>query len=102
MADKVIKVRIDVTKLNKEYFFKGEKGTYADVTILFNEKKDQYDCNGMVVQDVPKPVRDANPDIKGNILGNCRVFGKEINKEAIPKDTGYTPTSKNDDDDLPF
>lgn len=102
MADKIIKVRIDVTKLNKEYFYKGEKGVYADVTILFNEKKDQYDCNGMVVQDVPKPVRDANPDIKGNSLGNCRTFGKEINKEAIPQDGGYTPTAKNDDDDLPF
>ena len=101
MADKIIKVRIDVTKLNKEYFFKGEKGVYADVTILFNEKKDQYDCNGMVVQDVPKPVRDANPDIKGNILGNCRVFGKEINKEAIPQDLKHS-SQKNDDDDLPF
>lgn len=103
MADKIIKVRIDVTKLNKEYFFKGEKGVYADVTILFNEAQDQYGCNGMVVQDVPKPVRDANKDIKGNILGNCKVFGKEINKEAIPQDFGYSAsTNANDNDGVPF
>lgn len=100
MADKIIKVRLDVTKLNKEYFFKGEKGTYADVTVLFNEKADQYGSNGMVVQDVPKQVRDKDNSIKGNILGNCKVFLKSVNTEAIPKDTGHIKS--NDDDDLPF
>lgn len=96
MADKIIKVRLDVTQLNKDYFFKGEKGTYADVTILFNESKDKYGCNGMVVQDVPKNVRDKNSEIKGNILGNCKVFSKGVNQESIPSN------SNTDFSDLPF
>jgi len=28
-ADKIIKLKIDVTKLNKDWFFKGEKGIYV-------------------------------------------------------------------------
>lgn len=107
MADKIIKVRIDVKKLNKEYFFKGEKGTYADVTILYNEEPDQYGANGMVVQDVPKAIYEKDKTIKGNILGNCKDWATQnVNRESIPNGGTTTPTpttnKADDDDDLPF
>lgn len=102
MADKVIKVRIDVTKLKKEWFYKGEKGIYADVTILYNEQQDQYGANGMVVQDVPKDIYTADKTIKGPILGNCKVWGSPVaNTESIPG-SGQAPAASKDDNDLPF
>jgi len=70
MADKIIKVRINVKKLIRGWFFVGEKGTYLDVTVLYNETQDDYGTNGMVVQDVPKEVYDKDKSVKGPILGN--------------------------------
>lgn len=106
MTNKILKVRIDVTKLNKEFFFKGEKGTYADVTILYKEDPDQYGNNGMVVQDVPKATREKDPSIKGNILGNCREFKKGAAlAEAMPEGAIADPVQDFEtqvEGDLPF
>lgn len=33
MSGKLITAKIDVLKINKELLFKGEKGTYLDLTI---------------------------------------------------------------------
>lgn len=103
MADKIINVRIDVTKLKKEWFFKGEKGTYADVAIFYNEEQDQYGNNGMVVQSVPKEEREKDKNAKGPILGNCRVWkkGGGVNTEAMPGGT-VASAQQEVDDDFPF
>lgn len=118
MADKIINVRVDVTKLKKEWFFKGEKGTYADIAIFYNEEQDQYGNNGMVVQSVPKAEREKDNTLRGPILGNCRVYVKSDSSafaEGMPGGTvggaaaaaSNTPApapapSFNPDEDLPF
>lgn len=76
MADKIIKMSIDVTKLNQSWFIKGEKGIYANITLLYNEAQDQYGNNGMIVHDVPKAIYEADKTAKGPILGNCKEFSK--------------------------
>ena len=60
--------KLDVTKIDKEKLFKGQKGTYLDATVFIDvDQKDQYDNNGMITQSAEKGE-------KGNILGNCKVF----------------------------
>jgi len=83
----VITGKIDVTKIDKEKLFKGEKGTYLDIAIFVNDETDQYGNNGMIVQSVSKEEREAG--VKGAILGNI-------------KKTGSPQTSKAEDSDLPF
>lgn len=113
MADKIIKLKINVSRdvLNKDWLFVGEKGTYLNCTLLYNEEQDSYGNNGMIVQDVPKAVYEkekklpADKRTKGNILGNAKEFAKQaISDEAkvgvesgkmISDDTSLV-------DDLPF
>lgn len=92
MADKIIKLSIDVKKVNKAYLFEGKKGTYLNMTLFYNEATDEYGNNGVIVQDLPKMVKDLNSSEKGNILGNGKSIGKKI--EPFPT-TGAA-------DDLPF
>jgi hypothetical protein len=103
MADKIIKISIDVSKLKKEWLFQGEKGKYANITLLYNEVQDTYGNNGMVVQDVPKAIYEKDKTVKGNILGNAKEFSKGSGApEVKPGQEPNLPTGAADDDDLPF
>lgn len=94
MADKIIKVKIDVKKIDKARLYVGEKGTYLDATILWNDEQDQYNNNGMIVQDVSK--EDREKGIKGNILGNVKLL--QVNNKPDQPASGVTEPM----DDLPF
>lgn len=106
-----IKQRIKVSDINKEWLFLAEDGhtLYADITLalLPDGTVDRYGNLGMITQDVPKSVSDAEKGFEkkdrtlGPILGNGFEFkpsdyveqkttmvGDIENKEAI--------------DDLPF
>lgn len=73
MATVGISLRIDVTKIDKDRLYKGQKGQYLDLTTFVNlDEKDQYDNNGFVSQSVSKEERDAG--VKTPILGNVKVF----------------------------
>ena len=99
MADKTIQLRIDVTKLKKEWFFKGEKGTYADLTVFYNEVPDQYQTNGMVVQQVPKDVYEKEKNLPkdqrtvGPILGNAKDWATQQNIARAEATPGYAPSA---------
>jgi hypothetical protein len=71
MADKIINLKINVLAIDQKKLYVGEKGTYLDATLLFNEKKDEYGNNGMIVQQTTKEERLAGN--RGNILGNGKV-----------------------------
>jgi hypothetical protein len=107
-VDKVIQLKVKVNLLKKEWFFIGKTGdVYADITILYHEEKDQYGCNGMIVQDVPSKVYKESPQTRGPILGNCatKVKKAEIDQEALPgAESGELVTDQNSQafDDLPF
>lgn len=95
MADKIIQIKIDVTKIDKSKLSKGDKGTYLDCALLFNEAPDKFGNNGMIVQQITKEERLAG--IKGNILGNGKVYGQ--GKPSAPPSGGGIA---NYEDDLPF
>jgi len=106
--DMIIDVRIDVTKLMKEWLFKGEKGVYADLTLFYHNDQDpEYKTNGFVTQKVPKAVWENDRNARGPILGNIKnweTVKKEVDKDAIPGATEVATVQTNQDwqDDLPF
>ena len=98
-----IKLKIDVTKIDKALLFEGKKGTYLDATVFVDvDTKDQYDNNGMITQDISKEQKDAGG--QGNILGNVQVFWNDGAKPQQQQTQQAPPTnSRNDfDDDIPF
>lgn len=80
---------INVSKIQKEKLFKGEKGLYLDCVVLMKDEPDEYGNIGMIVQQVSKEEREAG--VKGVILGNVKPMPA---KESKP--------TQSDFDDLPF
>ena len=70
----IIKLNIDVTKIDKARLHKGAKGTYANFTVLLRDETDQYGNDGMIIEDVSKEERESGK--KGTILGNAKIIGK--------------------------
>ena len=72
---KTIKLKIDVSKIDKSKLFQGAKGTYLDAVLFLNDQVDQYGNNGMIVQSVTKEEREQG--VKGAILGNSSPVGQQ-------------------------
>lgn len=66
MANIILK--INVKKLNKDWFFKGEKGTYADLVLYDNEGLDDFGNSHAIKQNPPKELREQGA--KGIYVGN--------------------------------
>ena len=95
-----ISIKIDVTKLDKNRIFNGEKGKYIDLTTFVNlDKQDQYGQNGFISQSVNKEEKEQG--VQTAILGNCKVFYKEKAQQDKP-DQGYMKPQPIPDDDIPF
>jgi len=73
----MIVAKIDVSKIDKEELYKGEKGTYLDIVMFANtddtgaEVPDQYGNDGVIKQSLSKESRAAKK--KQPILGNYKV-----------------------------
>lgn len=80
----MIKAKINVLKVDKTKFFKGEKGTYLDI-VLIETPNGQYG-DYMVVQDTTKEERAAGK--QGAILGNATYFAP---KQGGPRGQGRRP-----------
>ena len=91
MEKKIIKCRIDVSKINKSKIYSGEKGKWYDFTLI--ETPDGKYSVWMVTEDVTKEERQAG--VKGTILGNGKTWKP---KEESAQENPYTEK----DDDLPF
>ena len=85
-----IKLKIDVSKIDKTQLYKGQKGTYLTVTSFVDlDSKDEYGNNGMVTQEIDKALRDQGQ--KGAILGNAQVFWSDNAQQP----GGFTPQHQN-------
>jgi len=79
MAKIGLNVKIDVTKIDKSRLFKGQKGTYLDLTTFIDlDNSDQYGNNGFIAQQTTK--EEQQQKIQTPILGNVRVFWKDQNQ----------------------
>ncbi|GAG11613.1 unnamed protein product [marine sediment metagenome] len=86
---KLVFAKIDVTKIDKERLFKGEKGTYLDLNIWINDEPDKYG-NDISIQQSTKKDEDKI------YLGNGKFYVKKTN-EIKPDANAGGP-----EDDLPF
>ena len=103
MSKAGISVRIDVTKIDKARLFKGEKGTYLDLTTFVDlANKDQYDNNGFVTQSQTKEEREQG--VQMPILGNVKVFYQDNNaNQRQGQQQSYQAQAPADDfEDVPF
>lgn len=64
-----IKVKLNLSKIDKKKIFEGKNGKYLDI-VLIESPNDKYGNDYMVVEDTKKD------DPKGNILGNGKISGK--------------------------
>jgi hypothetical protein len=62
-----IKIKIDVSKIDKTALFKGQKGTYLDA-VMWPTPDSQYGDDWRIVQDLGKDRREE----KGAIIGNAK------------------------------
>lgn len=106
MSDKIIAIKIDVTKIDKNRLFPGKNGRkYLDAVLFLNEEADQYGQNGMITQSVSKEERESG--VKGAILGNVKVIrgGNSNSHPNQPSQAARVVPANNvapQDDDLPF
>lgn len=79
-----VSLKIDVSKIDKNRLFSGQKGTYLDATVFIDvDQLDQYGNSGMITQDVSK--EEKQQGVKGNILGNCKVFWNDAGQQQSPQ-----------------
>jgi hypothetical protein len=93
----MIILKINVTKINKDLLFKGQKGTYLDAVL--HEKPNEYGDDGFITQSISKERRDAGE--KGPIIGSYRDIqtGKKPAQAQAPKPA---PTQQAEDEYIPF
>jgi hypothetical protein len=99
----IIKLNIDVTKLDKKRLHAGNKGTYANLTVLLRDETDQYGNDGMIVEDVSKEEREGGK--KGTIVGNARIIGNRNQTQTTANNRSQPQQKPQDDDgfdDCPF
>lgn len=95
MNNGILRLSIDVSKIDKSKLYKGKKGVYLNCAVLLRET-DQYGNDGMIVQDVSKEEREQG--IKGAILGN----GKWAGQQQRPTGQEVAAAIDDDDDEIPF
>jgi len=99
----IIRVKIDVTKINKTRLFKGKNGTYLELVLIpkttetnFGDSRDEQ--THMVCQSVTKEERAAGK--RGEILGNAvELSGAKL---SFPNQSEPKPAPAVEDDDIPF
>jgi len=100
-----IRIKIDVTKIDKAELYRGEKGTYLNATVFMNPHEiGKYGDNGMITQDISKDRRNAGEE--GAILGNVKVFWTDEGVSNPPGNNQPSDNSQNTPhehlDDIPF
>jgi hypothetical protein len=104
--------KIDVSKIDKEELYKGEKGTYLDIVMFANtddtgaEVPDQYGNDGVIKQSLSKESRAAKK--KQPILGNYKIkdntswASKVQPAKAFKRPEPVQIPIEDEDSDIPF
>ena len=97
-----VNFKVDVTKLDKSRFFKGQKGTYVDLTCFIDpENPGEHGDHGFITQQQTKDERDNKQQMP--ILGNVKVFWQEEQQQAPQQAPPQQPPPQdNFDDSIPF
>ena len=91
---KLLKGKIDVTKIEKSKLFKGAKSTYLDIDIWLDDKEDKYGQYGNIHQSLNKEESEAGA--AKIFIGNVRKVYDIDTKQESKQDV--SPSK----DELPF
>ena len=99
-----MEIKIDVTKIDKERIFVGQKGKYLTMTTFVDlDQQDQYGNNGMVTH------KKEQGEEKAPILGNAKIFWRTSPSDLPPPEPHGQGSMKDmidgeafGDDDIPF
>ncbi len=93
-----IVLKIDVTKLRKEWFFRSDKGpVYADLVLYHNDEPDKFGNDCSIKQNPPKDARDAGE--KGHYVGNGKLM-QVRQPQSPPQRPPRKPTVARQADDM--
>ena len=90
----MIRLKIDVTKIEKDRLFKGEKGTYLDV-VLIETPDSKYGDDFVAKQDITKEERGLG--VQAPIIGNARWL-----KKPDERNVSQTAAEPVEEEPLPF
>ena len=94
-----IKIKIDVTKIDKSALYKGAKGTYLDA-VMWPTPDSQYGDDYRIVQDLGKEARDAGK--KGAIIGNAKNMGSNGGGQRTAAPAPVAAAAQEDEENIPF
>jgi len=103
MAKVSVALKIDVSKIDKERLYKGQKGTYLDAVIFLDlGEADQYGNHGMITQSVSKAEKESG--VRGAILGNGKIIWRDGGDQVTPSKPAQQAQQSADalDADIPF
>ncbi len=96
-----ISIKLDVTKIDKARLFKGEKGTYLDLTTFIDtETANNYGDHGFITQSASKEEREQK--VQMPILGNVKVFFKDNPQQQQQQQPANSAPDFVDDINIPF
>lgn len=85
-----IKIKINVTKILKEYIFEGKNGKYLNLVAWPNKNgTGQYGDTHFVSQDIPKEARDSG--MQAPILGNLTLPEEDAPQQRHEQTTRPAP-----------
>ena len=97
----LISASIDVTKITKSKLYKGEKGTYLNISISINDEVDKYNNQVSITESLTKDENDAK--VSKIYLGNGKIVWTGTNTKQNPATPAPAQTPVIDEgDDLPF
>lgn len=91
MQNNLMKLVINLSKIDKNRLYKGQKGIYLNAVLIIKDEADQFGNHAFIVEEISKDQRIAGE--RGTILGS----GKYVKTQNLP-DEIQSPIS----DDLPF
>lgn len=95
----LITCKIDVSKIIKSALFKGQSGTYLDITLMPNrDGKSKYGDDYFIIQDIGKEARERGE--RGPIIGNAKI--KEPKSQAQSRGAEKPAPAQYVEDDPPF
>lgn len=100
---RLIKLRIDVTKLRKERFFKGSKGTYVSLDCWIEDVPDEFGKDASISED--QTVEERASKVPRHYVGfGKKVFGwgRPSGDQVAPKPSVAQQQAPVSEDDIPF
>lgn len=95
MQNNVMKLVINLSKVDKQKLFKGQKGIYLNAALIIKDEADQYGNNAFIIEEITKEQRLAGE--RGTIIGS----GKYLKTQNLPSEPNGN-VADGWENDLPF